>query len=611
MYGAGGSFGLPAIDDWAPGVFNVSASFAGGSMRPSDAVYSVYDGSTVLSFTSPATDGFQSADDPIVVDAGQPSLGDPIDPTFLSHETERATGDFDGDGREDVIAFNDATLAAGFGSSNGLYAVNVPAWTSQSLAKQLDVDGNGLDELVVYHGGDGEWELYSFTRQYLRLRTSGSLPAGLTWNSFQPGDYDGDGTQEFAAANPITGAIEVLSLVPDVADVWASAVGFPEFLAVDVNLDGKTDLVSPDGFGSWRVAISDGEHFDVQVWQNYFDPSLTLHSNPADFQLPLREAISALQRARDEVEFEPSAKLWNHPKQTLEGGRGNAWDQANLLRELLTESSVFIDSRIAIGRADYSGSDFSWLGVDNLQAAEHLLDAAGLNPSVSGSTISFDHATVEARLPSTTGLHWRILEAAIVNNRVRTSNAPAPPTGFDPSTVAFESIARSLEIDFSKRFTDGAVRTDTNDLGPLMAANDRYGIRAGRFVVVEESAGHPVATIGSSATDLGTIELNVSLPLVGDSATAYAHDGSVRAIIERTQTDRARLTLQYFNESPPLWNTSIQESFYFFQRSRLSCATGYRRGGTADFRQCGKWTNFIALCQCQASFRPSFSRSTA
>lgn len=154
-----------SLDGWAAGVVSVKANFPGGSSRPSETLYSVHDGTTVLSFATRASDGFQSENEVAAVVVREPSLSDLLDSNFVAQAIGSATGDFDGDGAEDIIAFDSTTLGIDFGNIDSFYEVEMPSWTAQSLAKVMDVDANGLDELFVYHAASGDWELFSFSDQ--------------------------------------------------------------------------------------------------------------------------------------------------------------------------------------------------------------------------------------------------------------------------------------------------------------------------------------------------------------------------------------------------------------------------------------------------------------
>jgi hypothetical protein len=206
-------------------------------------------------------------------------------------------GDFDGDGKTDIItftrqnpqAFGDVYVSLSTGTSFGpstkwhdFFAIN----TSEQVVIG-DYDGDGKDDIATW--------LAATTRQVYVARSfgTGMRPAAVWVNSigFDPsdvlasGDVNGDGKKDLVLFARKQGKVYVAlsdgtSFGPPT--VWHNffAVSTHERPAVaDLNGDGKADIVtfatdSPTAFGDVYVALSDGARFgdgqNSDKWHDFF-----------------------------------------------------------------------------------------------------------------------------------------------------------------------------------------------------------------------------------------------------------------------------------------------------------------------------------------------------
>jgi hypothetical protein len=230
-----------------------------------------------------------------------------------------ATGDFNGDGRVDIIwnrPQGDMQMWLGNGTSySGQFFRTFPAgW---NLVGAGDVDGDGKSDLLWHHPGNGNlayWILNgatvtregiqnagggfvpvsrgdfngdgrvdiiwnrpqgdmqvwlgsgsSFAGQFLR-----QYPAG--WNLVGSGDVDGDGKSDLIWHQPVVGTLAYWvmnggAVTRDGAQ--AAGGGFVPIATGDYNGDGRTDIIWNRGQGDMQMWLGNGTTFAGQFFRSY------------------------------------------------------------------------------------------------------------------------------------------------------------------------------------------------------------------------------------------------------------------------------------------------------------------------------------------------------
>ena len=112
-------------------------------------------------------------------------------------------GDFDGDGKDDVLLRKAATTGTwyyypmnGRRHPSGHGAANLPSDLSWSVAGIGDFDGDGKDDVLLRHQ-DGRWHFYPMNgRRTATGRGTANLTRNLEWSVAGVGDFDGDGRDD-------------------------------------------------------------------------------------------------------------------------------------------------------------------------------------------------------------------------------------------------------------------------------------------------------------------------------------------------------------------------------------------------------------------------------
>ncbi|WP_411710978.1 FG-GAP-like repeat-containing protein [Micromonospora musae] len=170
------------------------------------------------------------------------------------------SGDFDGDGRDDIVAFTHGTLADVYVAlSTGAAFAGATKWhdwfaPNAEVAAVGDVDGDGRDDIVAFtHDAAGD--------VYVALSTGSSFAGtAVKWHEYFSiageypalGDVDGDGrddlitfTQGPASASDVIVALSTGTAF-GAAQTWHDlfAVGAEQPRVGDINGDGKDDIVT-------------------------------------------------------------------------------------------------------------------------------------------------------------------------------------------------------------------------------------------------------------------------------------------------------------------------------------------------------------------------------
>jgi parallel beta-helix repeat protein len=206
-----------------------------------------------------------------------------------------ATGDFDGDGRDDLLLSNDRSLAWLLSTERGFYE----AWSAQGQIESWQITDNSF--LVGDFNADGRDDVFAYASHGFDpgIALLGSRPDGLrlTWSSttsvgdwtlklsdrYLVGDFTGDGRADiFARSDSLRSSLALFQYVPgELRNVWQgdssrdSLDWLPsksdQFVVADFTGDGIEDLHVHRGTDAaiWAGSSDLGRLFE-RAWRGRF-----------------------------------------------------------------------------------------------------------------------------------------------------------------------------------------------------------------------------------------------------------------------------------------------------------------------------------------------------
>lgn len=208
----------------------------------------------------------------------------------VGHEWKVMFGDFNGDGKKDVLAWNPRKFQWKAALSNGSKLIPNKKFEDFSWAKRWhiekswtpfigDFNGDGKDDILMWNPVKGQWRVsisngskFSCNSQHINCVWLENWAIG---HSYVPlvGDFNGDGKTDIVLWEPESGNWQVaisngFQFVPDPGTgdfIWLKswAVGcYWKPIIGDFNGDGIDDILVVDPLhGDWQAALSTGNKF--------------------------------------------------------------------------------------------------------------------------------------------------------------------------------------------------------------------------------------------------------------------------------------------------------------------------------------------------------------
>ena len=416
--------------------------------------YTVFSRTQVDGRTSQWSEGFA-----ISVPVSNPVAG-------ASAWTNPLVGDFNGDRRDDIAVFDtvrqqwSVALSSGTAFERSIWSSLSGTSGSTSLHTVLDVNGDGREDLVYRNATGDSWTVGLSTGTSF-LMQNWAAPAFLAGvaagSSLRVADMDRDGREDLIA--PTSSGFQVAFsragfLATDSnGTTWQPVVMPSNSEAVDANGDGRIDVVGFDAAGKSFVALSSasgfgaGSNWEVNSTTPWF---VGLEDNGiivADYQYRTRKVQAAFDFVNSTIEFEGYRGIKKGADGTLASRSGNAWDQANLLGTQINSGSLtkvqYVTGKMKLTSAQIN----AWL--TTTVASSTYFTRAGLNPTVDSGNIEFDHAWLQAWLPTATGMGWVDLNPSLKASRSATPETVSNLFSADDLKAYLTPISRSFTASFA------------------------------------------------------------------------------------------------------------------------------------------------------------------
>ena len=216
------------------------------------------------------------------------------------------TGDFNGDGRGDVVARNadgtwwvsltDINKQPQAASSWGSWATGT-TWGDYQVA---DFDADGKADLAARNTA-GEWWVWRSTGSALDPKLWGTWDNGTTWSNVVSADFNRDGRADIAGRNSLgqwfvarsTGTTPATNGFASTQwGLWSTSTVWSDVQIGDFNGDGRADIAGRSTIGQWWVNRSTGTSFSAALFYGNWSTGTTWNDvRMADFNGDGRDDI--------------------------------------------------------------------------------------------------------------------------------------------------------------------------------------------------------------------------------------------------------------------------------------------------------------------------------
>ena len=187
--------------------------------------------------------------------------------------TNVVVGDFNGDGRDDLLGMTDsgawwAAEAQGTQFGNRLWG----KWNTPSYWQDIqvgDFNGDGLDD-IVGRGNAGYWWTGISNGTNFQASVWGKWSSTVNWQDVNVGDFNGDGLADITGRADngrwFTGVSQGDRFATSAWEKWSSTVNWQDVNVGDFNGDGLTDITGRADSGRWFTGVSQGSRFATSAW---------------------------------------------------------------------------------------------------------------------------------------------------------------------------------------------------------------------------------------------------------------------------------------------------------------------------------------------------------
>jgi hypothetical protein len=205
-----------------------------------------------------------------------------------------AVSDFDGNGKADIIGRVAENGQWWVGLSNGS-AFSTSLWNTWSAAvtwadsRVADLNGDGKDDIVGRVLQNGQWWAGLSTGSSFTTSLWAQWSSAVTWVDIQVADFNGDGKADIVgrfsqAGQWWAGLSSGSSFTTTLWGTWSPAVTWVDVHSGDFNGDGKADIVGRfSQAGQWWAGLSSGSSFTTALWGTWSPAVTWVNTKVEDF----------------------------------------------------------------------------------------------------------------------------------------------------------------------------------------------------------------------------------------------------------------------------------------------------------------------------------------
>ncbi|MFQ5967795.1 MAG: FG-GAP-like repeat-containing protein [Acidimicrobiia bacterium] len=196
----------------------------------------------------------------------------------------QSVGDFDGDGRDDVVGYEPANGRWSVKRSTGDAFVH-DTWATFGVRSGWgrhvvgDFSGDGPDDVASFHPSNGTWWVNRSADDRFVTELWADFSTAGGWEARMVGDFNGDGRDDLAQFHPSNGTWWISRSTGSgfITSLWAdfsTPSGWVARMVGDFNADGRDDIAQfhPSN-GSWWISRSTGSAFATELWADFSTPS--------------------------------------------------------------------------------------------------------------------------------------------------------------------------------------------------------------------------------------------------------------------------------------------------------------------------------------------------
>jgi hypothetical protein len=221
--------------------------------------------------------------------------------------SDLSVGDFNGDGRDDVVGRDEAgTWVVGLSTGSSFQLQTFGTWsasTSWSFVMVLDLNGDGLSD-ITGRMTDGRWYAALSNGASFASSYAGLWSTGPSWSHVHKGDFNGDGRHDIvgraSSGTWVVGLSTGNQFTMTAFGAWSTNVTWSDIRFGDFTGDGRTDVAGRLADGRWIVGRSTGSAFQNSAWGTWSPNVPWLQVVVGDFD----------GDGRDDLAGRPSSGAW-------------------------------------------------------------------------------------------------------------------------------------------------------------------------------------------------------------------------------------------------------------------------------------------------------------